>query len=237
MPNTKQHLLSSLLDREWDAIHHRPRLVARARSWHVTSVPFVDLDELLLLAGYRVAPTEEANEVLRRLVEVAHHDELAARIVMRRLLPGLMAIARRHRRWDDRDRSLEELIGAAWLAILACRTDRSPDRVACTIVRDAAYRAFTAPRRRLSSTEVSVDPHTLDDTPAPVVVTPCEELAELLTDAREAGVERFDLDLVRDLVRVGSPRLVAAERKVTPRTVRNHRDRATALLRQVALAA
>ena len=52
-----------------------------------------------------------------------------------------------------------------------------------------------------------------------------------------AGLPTEDIELVRHLVRVGSPSVVAAECKVTPRTVRNRRDRATARLRAVALAA
>ena len=157
--------------------------------------------------------------------------------MLRRLLPGLLAAARRHRAWDDQERAFEELIGAAWLAIAGCRGDQPPACLAGNIVRDATYRAFTAPRRRMSATEVAVDPHTLEDTPASDEVAPCEELAELLADARRAGLATTDLELVRDLVRIGSPSVVAAERGVTPRTVRNHRDRATARLRRFALAA
>ena len=113
----------------------------------------------------------------------------------------------------------------------AARTSRP------SIVRDAAYRAFIAPGRRLSASEVSVDPRTLEDTPFTTVLSPCEELALLLGDARAAGVPSHDLDLVRDLARAGSPGTVAAERAVTVRTIRNHRDRATARLRRIALAA
>ena len=82
-----------------------------------------------------------------------------------------------------------------------------------------------------------MDPRTLEETPYTTVVSPCEELALLLGEARAAGVPGRDLDLVCHLVRAGSPSTVAAEREVTVRTVRNHRDRATARLRRLALAA
>ena len=130
--------------------------------------------------------------------------------------------------------TLEELVGAAWLSIRSCRTERQPTHVAANIVRDASYRAFIAPARRMSATEVAVDPKTLDETPAPIITSPCEELATLLADARRAGVPAADLDLVRDLVLAGSPSTVAADRHVTTRTVRNHRDRITARLRDLA---
>ena len=114
--------------------------------------------------------------MLVRLVEIARTDELASRVVLQRVLPGLLAVVRRRRR-PGRDGSFEELIGAAWLAIRSCRTDRRPPHVAANLVRDAAYRAFIAPGRRLSATEVSVDPRTLEETPATTVLSPCEELA------------------------------------------------------------
>ena len=110
------------------------------------------------------------------------------------------------------------------------------EHVAANLVRDAAYRAFTAPGRRLSSTEIAVDPRTLDEEPYVARIGPCEELATLLADARTFGVPTTDLDLIRELATVGSPGRVAALRAVTPRTVRNHRDRATARLRRVAAA-
>jgi hypothetical protein len=56
--------------------------------------------------------------------------------------------------------------------------------------------------------------------------TALDEFVTVLREARRAGVPAYDLDLLRQLVRVGSPGIVAQQRKVTPRTVRNHRDRA-----------
>ncbi len=231
---TDRHVLSARLDRDWQQLRRQPAAVALARSWRVTDVPFADLDELLVLIGYREVRTVVANDTLLRLVEVARHDDLAARIVLQRVLPGLLAVIARRRR--SRDGSFEELIGAAWMAIRGCRTDRAPRQVAANIVRDSAHRAFVAPRRRMSATEVSVDPRTLDETPYVRSICAGEELATLLAEAREGGVATVDVDLVRDLVASGSPGVVAQARKVTPRTIRNHRDRATTNLRQFAAA-
>jgi hypothetical protein len=232
-----QRSLSARLDEEWMTIRTRPPLVARARAWAVTDVPFEDLDELLVLAGYRVESTPEGNDVLARLVAIARTDELATRIVLQRVLPGLLAIVRRRREPGGTHGAFEELIGAAWLAIRSCGGERQPEHVAAAIVRDAAYRAFVAPVRRLAATEVSVDPRTLEETPFIAIISPCEELATLLGDARTAGLPGRDLDLLGHLARAGSPSIVAADRKVSTRTVRNHRDRATARLRRFALAA
>ena len=186
-----------------------------------------------MLAGFGIAPAVATNEVLRRLVEVAHDDELAERVVLERLMPGLLGIVRK-RPCVDPHGSLEELIGAACLAIHAYDTTRRPYRVAANLVRDAGYKAFTAPLRRRSASEVCIDPHVLDETPAVVVISSAEELALLLAEARAAGIDQCDLDLFRALLRYGSPSIVAAERKVTTRTIRNHRDRTAARIRQVA---
>jgi DNA-directed RNA polymerase specialized sigma24 family protein len=243
MPNThrphrrprlsRSRCLSARLDREWALLRARPRVVARARSWRVTDRLFSDLDELLALAGHGTDRTAEANAVLGRLVDAGRVDQLAARVVLQRLLPGLLATVRRR----GPNGELEELIGAAWLAIRSYRTDRRPQRIAANLVRDATYVAFTAPRRRLSASEVAIDPRLFEETPADESTNAFEELARLLADARGAGLPDADVELVRHLVRAGSPSLVAAECQVTTRTVRNRRDRATARLRQLTLAA
>ena len=210
----------------------RPDAVARANRWGVVPWRLAHLDELLRATGFGVEDTAAHNLVLARLVVIGRHDELAARVAMQRVLPGLLATARRRRCFERN--AFEELAGAAWLAIRSCRAE-AKEHVAAYLVRDAAYRAFTAPSRRRSATEIAVDPRTLDEEPAVERVGPCEELALLLADARESGVPGADIDLFRQLADVGSPGRVARIREVTPRTIRNHRDRAAARLRQAAL--
>jgi hypothetical protein len=224
--------LSGRLDLEWRSLARRPDAVARAAAWLVA--PTVrHLDDVLVACGFGVAHSVAANEALAHLVTLARHDELAARVVMQRLLPGLISVARRRRLFEVD--AFEDLVGAAWLAIRQARP-AGKEQLAANLVRDAAYRAFTAPGRRLSSTEIAVDPRTLDEEPSVVRVGACEELATLLAEARAMGVPSADLELFRELAVVGSPGRVAARRKVTPRTVRNHRDRAAARLRRIAAA-
>jgi FixJ family two-component response regulator len=62
-------------------------------------------------------------------------------------------------------------------------------------------------------------------------VSPLEELAAAITEARRLGVRHRDLGVLCDLVRTGSSTLVAAELGVSARTVRNRRDRAVASVR------
>ncbi|MGH9272387.1 MAG: hypothetical protein ACRDZ2_14055 [Ilumatobacteraceae bacterium] len=235
--NRTERPLSGRLDDEWRIIRRRPALVERARRWQVTDDRFDDLDGLLGLAGHHVDASPAADHVLGRLVGIARHDELAARVVLQRMMPGLLAVVRRRHRADDVDSSFEQLIGAAWLVIQAYQPDARPSRIAANLVRDASYRAFIAPSRLRSATEVVTDPHTLDETPAVVVVSSCEELATLLREARAMGLEATDVDFVKSFLRSGSSKALAAEREVTTRTIRNHRARTAARLRACALVA
>ena len=232
MPSDPQ-LLSCRLDRQWRAVARDPASVARANAWGVMA-PVALLDEVLTACGHGARQhDDDHNRVLVHVVALARDDDLAARTAMQRIVPGLLSIARRRRSFE-RD-AFEELVGAAWVTIRHAHP-AGKEHVAANLVRDAAYRAFTAPGRRLSATEIAVDPRTLDEEPYVARVGPCEELAMLLAEARLDGVPTADLDLFRDLAAVGSPGLLAALRDVTPRTVRNHRDRAAARLRQVAAA-
>src|SRR5688500_695097 len=86
--------LSSRLGREWARLSRRIALVERVRSWHLTERRFDTLDEFLAIAGHRRADSVEADAVLRGLVAIAAADRLAGRIVLQRILPGLLAVAR-----------------------------------------------------------------------------------------------------------------------------------------------
>ena len=215
--------LSTRLQREWDQLNCRHAVLARARSWHVTQRPFRSLDELLRLAGFKRPHTAEADEVIRRLVVIAGHEPLAARIVLQRLLPGLLAIVRQEQQRDRGVDAFDLLAGEAWLAIVSYRADRRPTNIAARLLNDARHRAFTTPRRRNErSPEDYVPTATLDLPRLPQPGSSFEELTGVLRDARRDGLADCDLAAVGDFLS-GRP---AAERDVTPRTMRNRRHRA-----------
>ncbi|HWM22106.1 MAG TPA: hypothetical protein VNO51_20615 [Ilumatobacteraceae bacterium] len=228
--------VSAQLQREWDRLRTRPAIVDRARRWAVTDCEFDDLDALLALAGFRTVATDETEMVLRRLAIRAADDELAARIVLQRVLPGLLALVRRRqsRLGDD---MLEHLVAAAWIAIRTFAPDRRPACIAAALIGQADHACFCRPGRRKSTSEVTFDPARVTGMPDERRVSACEELAAVLADARAAGVPNTDLELVRHLLRTGSPGQVARDLQVTARTIRNRRDRVTLRLRQAALAA
>lgn len=230
------HWLHPRLEAEWRHLARRPAAVAAARSWQVTDRPFADLDELLTLAGFGVPNDQHTEAVLRRLVDVARHDELAARIVLQRIVPGLLAqVHRRSRRGVDG--VFEELVGWAWVTIREFDPVRRPGCVAAALISGADYRAFGKLERRRSAPESSTDPRLLDDVVSPAPTSSCDELADLVREARLDGVTDDELTIVHQLVDVGSPKRLAAALGVTPRTIRNRRDKVTERLRRVAVAA
>lgn len=223
---------------EWSRLRLRPTVLADAGRWGILEAPIRDLDEVLTAVGYETGRDPAADERLRRLVLIAADDELAARVVVQRIVPGLLAVVRRRRRQGVGPEALEELLGAAWIAIRTFNPHRRPTCLAAALISDADYRAFRSTRRRRSAgerpTDLSADADQLGTTSAP---NPGIELAELFALAAESGVPDADLELMRQLLAAPTVNELARELDITPRTVRNRRDRIALRLREVALAA
>lgn len=249
-PMTSHPALLVRLTREWRAISHRPSVLRRAAQWPL-GVTFESLDDLVAATGWRdrsstdvdptlVAPcsadqSARANEVLGRLVLVARTDELAARVVLQRLLPGLAGVARRwSRRHEGGPDALDELLAAAWTVIRTHPVERRPDHVAAQLLRAAEYHAFVRPGRRMLVVQ-SVPGERLDLPVPPVDDTPAAvELAELIA-ATHTLTER-DRELLALIVAGRSSTEVAEALEVSVRTVTNHRDAMVSRLRQTARA-
>jgi hypothetical protein len=228
--------VAARLQCEWDRLRHRRHVVEHARRWAITDQRFDDLDQLLALAGFRTTASAETEAVLRRLVLHAAGDELAARVVLQRVLPGLMAVVRsRHARAGDD--VLEHLVAAAWIAIRTFAPRRRPACLAAALIEEAERACYCRPGRRRATTELTLDPVRTTELADERGPSPCEELAEVLADARAAGIAPADLELVRRLLRSGSTVQVARDLDVTARTIRNRRERLTNQLRLAALAA
>ena len=234
-PSPADRQLSTRLDREWDQLNRRPAVLDRVRSWQVTPRTFRSLDELLQLAGFKTAASAEADEVLRRLVVAAADDRLAARIVLQRLLPGLLAIVRREQQ-RERDVDAFDLLAAeAWMAIVTYHPDRRPTDIAARLLNDARHRAFTTPRRRqVRAREEVVPPSRLDQPRVAQQGSSFEELMIVLGEARHDGLADADLAALCDYL-AGTPASeLAAQRKISPRTIRNRRLRAVERVRHFA---
>ena len=258
LPQTDNRPLLARLEREWQALNMRPAVLRRAQGWGVAA-PFGSLDQLLAAAGYwpsrqarlvvagataagtsATGPTRpgcSANEVLAQLVRAARTDDVAARVVLQRVLPGVVARARRwgsHRTGGSAD-AFDELLSVTWTVIREFPVERRPLHVAANLLRDSEYRAFERANRRLLVHELTA-PHLLD---GPVLTGDAlDATAELAEVVAAAGMltER-ELQLIELLARGCSAAEAAVALRVSERTIRNHRDVLVHRLRAAAMAA
>ena len=228
--------LLARLDAEWAHLRVSRRALRTARGWadsyrdHPLGAVVADLSDLddIRQATQRTNdPHRPDDAILLALVELARTDELAGRCVLQHLVPALIGHAMRYRSFTDRTDPVGHVVTAAWLAIRSYDVERRRRHVASSLISDAVFQAFRRHLRLRSQSEQVCSPATFteaphDDEPA----TPLDEFVTVLREARQAGVPSGDLELLRHLVRVGSPKAVAEQHNVTPRTIRNRRDRA-----------
>ncbi len=232
-------LFSAQLDREWRRLRRHRRSIERARSWspHVDCdvanafATLADLDELV--DATQRDGSGRGERVLLDLVRLARRDQLAGRVVVQRVLPGLISASAPYRSWSGDDDPVALAVGSLWISIHAYDDVRRCRHVAASLISDAIFKAFRQPARRRSASEEACAPHRFDELVATHASDPLTEIATALGEAGRVGVPREDIDLLANLVRVGSPQRVAADCDVTPRTIRNRRDRA---IRRVRLA-
>ncbi|MFT7393641.1 MAG: hypothetical protein ACI83Y_001314 [Candidatus Azotimanducaceae bacterium] len=240
----RPHRFSDRLDADWQHTATARRTVRTIRSWaaHVPTADTARFDQLTdaqeLIDATQRSDGDAGNSLLLLLVELARHDALAGRIVVQRLLPGLISAAAKYRFLSETGDPVEEAVSAAWIAIRNYDINRRTRHVAAGLISDAIYLAFRRDARRQVPAETPTEPRLLGERvacpPSPALV----ELADVVRTARLAGVAAHDLDLIRALVCTGSPGAVARQQCVTPRTIRNRRDRAIRRLQQaVAVAA
>ena len=226
------------LDREWDRLRRRPTALRTVRGWRGAETferivgGVANLDELLAATQPNVGAPGSADAVLRRLVELAATEELAGRIVLQRLLPGLISQSRRwmgRRVWTDPS---DIAIGAAWMAIRGFDVQARSRHVAPALIADSLWIGFRRGARKRVESEVPVAGTVLGARPAPPhVADPLTALAGTLRAAARAGVRSSDLELLRTIVVSGGPTRAARDCDVTVRTIRNRRDQAARRIR------
>lgn len=229
------------LDREWSLLTHRPDAVEHARRWPLDlSSPPGSLDDVVVATGYgRVGVRDDAADgVLRRLVELAADDPLAARVVLQRIVPGLRSLARRHRAVGTRFADLDdEVVGAAWTVIRTFPIRTRCHQVAAQLIGDVGYRVFRLPVRRTAR----FDPHPTAMFAELTAPEPEEdaatELDELLATADRAGIDTGGLTLLRRLATGTTTAELADEAMVSERMIRYRRAAAIERVRELALSA
>jgi len=248
LPPVLNRPLLDRLEREWQALNCRPAVLQRARSWGL-GVPFSSLDDVVLATGFRIRPAAVGSEqaaqcqdrvgdaVLAVLLRAARTDGVAARVVLQRLLPGLVG---RASRWNERRAGgstdpFDELLSEAWTVIREFPVERRPHHLAANLLRDAEAGAFTRVARRTIVVELT-PPNTLDIPVEPSTEEdPQGELAEVLAAA--GSLSDDDMALLELLLQGHTQEEVATRLSVSVRTVRNHRDAMVHRLRTAVLAA
>jgi DNA-directed RNA polymerase specialized sigma24 family protein len=222
---------------EWQWLNGSRRSLERVAGWGLAVGPVATLDDLLRHAGYgtvaRGGHTDD--HVLATLVALARHDDLAGRVVLQRMLPGVAAMARRRANSPElRTAVIDDLVTTAWTVIRTYPVEQRPDYVAANLLRRIEYEAFRKPTRR-RATFTPRPPHVFDEIEATQPAPDAKrEVDELLDAAARRGVAPDEIEFARRLARGDSTQAIAADLGVTDRTIRNRRANVTARLAQVA---
>ncbi len=152
-------LLRGLLA-DWESANASPRVLRRVNSWGLPGGPIERLDDVVVRAGFG-GPSEcdDADAYLFALVSRAASDPLAAQIVLHRLLPPVISIAKRRGKLHKGgiEGALCDVITQAWFAITSYPVDRRPRKIAANLVRDIEYHEFVAEHRPRKTTVEFID--------------------------------------------------------------------------------
>ena len=237
--SSSSNSIISRLNREWSRIARRPHAIRKANQWELPGGPVDHLDVILERCGFdQPGNVDEHDEYLSRLVKVASHDELAARIVLQRIMPGIVSIAVRRApiTAGGLAGSFDLAVSAAWLVIRQYPIDRRPRRVAANVLMDIEYLAFVRDSRLKSSRNENVlHPEAMlgaessrlrvGDSPLDPVVD--ESGFDLLLHSLAAnGLSDRDLQMLRAVGYGVNSTEASTVLGISPRSVRNRRENA-----------
>lgn len=226
---------------EWEQLDQLSSTHRRVAAWELVGYSHVgSLDDLLVATGLFSATAGTGDRLLADLVGVASTDDLAARVVLHRILPSIVAIAKRraHLLGVSRQSVFDDLISHAWITIRTYPIDRRPRRVAGSLAREVEYQTFTRQRRLRSASELPMSSEPFEErAAASAEAEPMFVVVELLRTARTAGsMPEEDLRFAIAWANGASTAELARTFDICERSVRNRRTRVAAGLRHVALA-
>ena len=216
-----------LLIDEWERLAQSRIVLRRVNAWPFLPRPVHSLDDLLQLAGFgRAIDDTDGDRLLWHLVRHAENDELAARIVLHRVMPSILSMVRRRGRVvaGGANAAMNEAIGAAWMVIRQFPHERRTNKIAANLVRDIEYHAFVREYRLKRVHEIQVDHDIMRNVAHDPQIDPlAEKLDDVLCEALENGVERHHIALLERLGSGESTEKLALESAVSTRTMRNRR--------------
>lgn len=228
-PRYRSTVLNQLND-EWRRMCRSQTTLRAVQGWNLTTDPVSSLDDVLTLAGFRGSKIDDAaDRVLLQLVHRASSDQLAARIVLQRVLPPLVSVAQRRGKQTQGgfDEALATLLSHGWEVIRTYPVERRPAKVAANITRDAEYFGFVRRNRQVAEMQ-SFDPDSIPA--APHYYNSSEQLDDLLEHARRCRVSARSIEVLRVL---GTHSLaeLAQQQGLSPRAARRRRQEALNELR------
>lgn len=237
--STSRPTIVTALFAEWDRLSRQAQNVRRANAWHLPGEPVEHLDDILRRAGFGV-PTndDDLDAYLSQLVTIAKDDDLAARIVLQRIMPGLVSIAVRRAPivTHGLNGAFDLIVSTAWIVIRQFPIERRTRRVAANLLMDIEYAAFVRDGRLKSSrSEEYVSPEGLlgvefgrlrsgsvDEDP----VAEANALELLLHGFERRGLAPNDIQMLRAISQEINSVEAAEVLGISPRSVRNRRERA-----------
>jgi hypothetical protein len=212
---------------EWERLAYSRPVLKKVNSWSFMPHPVEHLDELLTLAGFgRPIDDSEGDRMLWELVRHAEHDELAARIVLHRVMPSILSMVRRRGRVvpGGPTAAMNEAIGAAWMVIRQFPHHRRHHKIAANLVRDIEYHAFVREYRLKRVTESQIGNEMMVNVPHDPQIDPlAERLDDVLCEALENGVSTEHIVLLERLAHGETTDQLAREVGLSTRTLRNRR--------------
>lgn len=211
---------------EWDSMNRRRSALRTANEWALVDWRIETLDDLLVAAGFGQAVDDsDGDHILWHLAALAEHDDLAARVVLQRILPPLFAIAKRRGRITQGGipAALDDVLAVSWMVIKTYPHARRPAKVAANLARDVEYAAFVRPARLRRVKEI---PAELDGIrPSREVTTmPVDlEIALVLDEAESRGVASEHIELLRLFALGLNSGAIALQSNWSARTIRNRR--------------
>ncbi len=239
------HVIKSLAG-EWNLLERDPRNLQRCIRWGLSGDAPSTLCDLAIRAGLGQGCEQDlADRSLYELVCVAvHHGgrtnadvELAARIVIQRLLPGLISIASRRGRICDGgfDEAFSRVLTEAWTTIVHFPIERRTHKIAVNILRDSESRAFwrgdRAAKVEASRREIFVAEQVR-------TATENEDNEAMRIHAWEFAHDHLSgqlLDVFKEMFAGVSSAETASRLGLTERAVRYHRTAVTNQLRSLVL--
>jgi DNA-directed RNA polymerase specialized sigma24 family protein len=144
--------LFDLLEREWPQLegsHGANRALKKWGSEDGDLAPFSSVEDLMAPAG---SPRHRAGDAaLAALVRRAASDDLAARVLLQLLLPGLKDLARRYRWMGEPEEVAAVVVVAAYERIRTYPIERRPVRIAANVVEDTRQHLWRRAKREDSS--------------------------------------------------------------------------------------